>query len=334
MKLKTIGKAGCSFLFLFFTLQVFSFHPTEDIYDLGLKIKCYGNQSECYAKDDYWYEKFSLVKKDELKVKGDHYLFTVLKQEVLNSKLLKKAVVLAMDQVYDKDGAISKNKTTYYTPNRFVYTHTKDSDTLLFGASLHPYRPDLIDRIHEYADKAALFYINPEIQKFNIDSPQMELLAYKLSVAGVPLMIELNQYDNYKIDKILDTGVNVILTGKWFKGEGTSLTKFEYLTSLLTKYSNLYASIDELSIIGTWINYYYMVVYSAPWKQKLVYRSGYPNDHPLRLNSWFFPRLWGSDFIKKIDKVKDRRFDRTILFNIALNSPDDPFFLSKKIISR
>lgn len=80
MKLKTIGKAGCSFLFLFFTLQVFSFHPTEDIYDLGLKIKCYGNQSECYAKDDYWYEKFSLVKKDELKVKGDHYLFTVLKQ--------------------------------------------------------------------------------------------------------------------------------------------------------------------------------------------------------------------------------------------------------------
>ena len=102
-----------------------------------------------------------------------------MKNEIAKAQWVDKIVLLAFDQVYDKNGNIEKDKTDYYTPNRFIHMHTKDSTNLLFGASIHPYRPDLFQEVDRYESSANLFYINPTKQYFDLNTPQVELLAKK-----------------------------------------------------------------------------------------------------------------------------------------------------------
>jgi hypothetical protein len=334
MKLKTIGKVGCSFLlFLNFTYAQL-FKPQQEVVDLHINLRCYGFQSECYSKDNYWYEYFSPIKKAQLKKDGDQAIFNFYENELAKAKWVNKVVLLAFDQVYDKNGNTLKDKSEYYTPNRFIHMHTKGSTSLLFGASVHPYRADLFNTIDQYAPHANLFYLNPSKQHFDLNSAQVELLAKKLSVAGVPLMIDLSDPTNYNIERILKTGVTTILSGKWMKGDGTSLDKFKYLTSLHKTYSNLFASIDSLPLFGTWIDYFSMVIFTEDWEGKLVYGSGHPFDHPKLYSSWLYPKLWGTPFVEALNHVKDNRLDYALLFKRASDTRYETLYRSGEIIRK
>jgi predicted TIM-barrel fold metal-dependent hydrolase len=61
---------------------------------------------------------------------------------VRRSKCVDQFVFLALDQVYDKSGNVHKEQTHLYVPNDYLASLAKQNNRVLFGASVHPYRPD------------------------------------------------------------------------------------------------------------------------------------------------------------------------------------------------
>ena len=334
MNLKIIGKVGCSLL-LVINFSFASFDKLQvDIIDIHTKIKCYGHESECYTNEDSWYEYFSPVKKKTLEKKSDHYLFTKITETLSQSKYINKKVILAFDQVYKKSGELDKENTKFYVPNRFVYQNTKKNDRLLFGASIHPYRADLISELDKILDKSALVYISPSLQKFDLQSKQLVLMANKLYVGGVPLMIDMDGVENYEIEPLLETGVKIILSGQWMKEKNSKLDKYEYFSKLTIKYKNLFASVDSLPIFFTKVDYDFLVSHDDRWKDRLVYGSGYPKNYSTLFKSWFTPISWGTPFIEKIQESKNNKDDYTYIFKKSIDYNWKRTYQGSKVINQ
>jgi hypothetical protein len=68
---------------------------------------------------------------------------------VLNkSKFTDKAVFRALDMVYDEGGKSHlKDKTHLYVPNEYIVKLAQENSRVLFGASVHPYRPGCCDTL-------------------------------------------------------------------------------------------------------------------------------------------------------------------------------------------
>jgi len=61
---------------------------------------------------------------------------------ICGSKYVPKSVLLAMDRVYDENGNVCLDKTHLHVPNSYLASLAKENNRILFGASIHPYRPD------------------------------------------------------------------------------------------------------------------------------------------------------------------------------------------------
>lgn len=99
----------------------------------------------------YWSEKFQktaayvamlLVTKSLFKKASPARIKKVLFGAIKKSKLVSRSVVLALDEVYDKDGVKHPEWTHMHVPNKYVAKLSADNEKILFGASVHPYRPD------------------------------------------------------------------------------------------------------------------------------------------------------------------------------------------------
>jgi len=115
--------------------------------------------SGCYIapalRDSYkfrWYLRAFGVSRGELESSGDAIVFQRIAESLEASLSVQQAVVLAMDGVVDEHGALDKSRTQVYVPNDFVQRETDRYETLLFGASVNPYRSDAIDRV-DYGDR-------------------------------------------------------------------------------------------------------------------------------------------------------------------------------------
>lgn len=334
MNLKIIGKVGCSLLLVINFTYANLDQLQVDIIDVHNQVKCYGHESECYADDDFWYEYFSPIKRKTLAEKTDHYLFSKFSELLKDSKYIKKKVILAFDQVYSESGTLDRKNTRFYVPNRFIYQNTKDNDRLLFGASVHPYRSDLFSELDKVLPNSALIFINPYLQKFKLSSEQLLLMANKLFVAGVPLMIDMSKVDDHRIEHLLETGVKIILSGKWMKEDDSKLDKYEYFSQLTMKYKNLFASVDSLPIFFTKIDYDFLITHDNRWKDRLVYGSGYPNNYSPLYKSWFTPISWGTPFIEKIQESKSNKDDYTYIFKKSIDYNWQRTYQGSKVLNQ
>jgi predicted TIM-barrel fold metal-dependent hydrolase len=81
---------------------------------------------------------------------------------------LDKAVVLAFDAVYDRDGNFDTGNTHLYVTNDYAWELTQRHPKLLFGASVHPYRMDAVAELERCIQRGAvLLKWLPIVQNFN-----------------------------------------------------------------------------------------------------------------------------------------------------------------------
>ena len=88
----------------------------------------------------YWYIKItsgSLLRKLTF-----HDVKKKLISVVTGSRYVDKCVLLAMDRVYDHNGKPNNSETHLFVPNNFIAGLAQEYGRILFGASVHPYRPD------------------------------------------------------------------------------------------------------------------------------------------------------------------------------------------------
>ena len=109
---------------------------------------------------------------------------------VINSaKHVQRCVLLAMDQVYDEDGNVCQDKTHLHVPNSYLTRLAKENNRILFGASIHPYRPDW-ERELQYclARNAVLCKWIPSSQKIDLMHPKCLPFYEKLVEHNLPLL--------------------------------------------------------------------------------------------------------------------------------------------------
>ncbi len=116
-----------------------------------------------------------------------------IKSHLLNvingSRYVRKSVVLAMDQVYDADGHVRKERTHLHVPNSFMAGLARDNARVLFGASVHPLRPDWENELdYCLANKAVLCKWIPSSQGIDPSTPEFVPFYRKLAEARLPLL--------------------------------------------------------------------------------------------------------------------------------------------------
>jgi uncharacterized protein len=79
-----------------------------------------------------------------------------LAQTVNETCSLDKAVILAFDSVYEKDGSLAPQRTHLHVTNDYVIELCQRHPKMLFGASVHPYRRDAVKEIERCAKAGAV----------------------------------------------------------------------------------------------------------------------------------------------------------------------------------
>jgi mannonate dehydratase len=148
------------------------------------------------------------------------------------SKHVNKTVLLALDQVYDENSNVCREgKTHLHVPNRYLIELAGENNsiignnTILLGASIHPYRMDWEDELQYCLENnAVLCKWIPSSQQIDLMHPKClpfyeKLAEYNLPLlchvgpeAAVPPFDEISQELNSPrfLRPALDAGVKVI----------------------------------------------------------------------------------------------------------------------------
>ncbi len=187
---------------------------------------------------------YSMIEKEIIDMGGElvedgrltcrEYL-TFITEQLRMSEEIDELVLLAMDAVFDRSGTMDTVKTDLYISNTFLADNiarlnsTLDGKRLLFGASVHPDRPDWEEQLYEaIARDAVLIKLIPSTQHIDLDAKDDAGYRYEryfriLADKGVPLLCHVGpeysypegirnpELDDYHIlDAPLSCGVTVI----------------------------------------------------------------------------------------------------------------------------
>ena len=114
-----------------------------------------------------------------------------------------KVVCLALDHVWEEDGTARPDRSDFWTANAFV-RHLRDlvPEKVLFGASVHPFRPDFRERVLECIEQGAvLLKWLPSAQQFTLAHPKARAALEFLATAkgGEPLPLLLHVGGEYAV---------------------------------------------------------------------------------------------------------------------------------------
>lgn len=254
----------------------------------------------------YWSQKFEetaayfamlLVTKSIFKKVSTERIKTILFNAINESKYVNKSVLLALDAVYDENGNKHEEWTHMYVPNSFVQRCADTNDRILFGASVHPYRPDWQQELENCLQNGAVVckWV-PSSQQINPADAKCEPIYQKLAECGLPLLCHsgpeytiptsndmYNEYNNPKyLRKALEMGVNVIIAHCalpyfWFLDVDYQDDFDDFINLVRDAQENNWNLYADLSAVATTLRSAYMetVVEVIP-PEHLLFGSDFP----------------------------------------------------------
>lgn len=194
----------------------------------------------------------------ELLTEGDGLVIQRLSRTLARSRRVSTAVILAMDGVATKDGALDEAGTEMYIPNEFLAGEVRRYPNLLFGASVNPFRRNALQRLEEVAGAGAvLLKWLPSIQ--HIDPSDRSLIPFylRLKELDLPLLSHTgNEYsftrarnelgDPERLRLPLSLGVRVIAAHAAGDGRNQGEANFDRLFRL-REYPTFYTDISALT---------------------------------------------------------------------------------------
>jgi predicted TIM-barrel fold metal-dependent hydrolase len=103
---------------------------------------------------------------------------------------INRFVLLAMDGVYARHGQPAPDQTRWVVANDFVASLAEAHPSLLFGASVHPYRTDALDELQRVIGRGAcLVKWICSAQRIRLDDARCTPFYEMLAQHGVPLLV-------------------------------------------------------------------------------------------------------------------------------------------------
>jgi predicted TIM-barrel fold metal-dependent hydrolase len=342
-------------VFVWAILPARPFRPVEPIPAGIVDMHCHiagigAGGSGCFVSDklrnnwrfNIYLRSFGVSKKEVLK-KGDAILGDRISASLAQSKLVSKAVVLALDGLAGADGKLDTNHTEVYVPNEFVAAVCAQHTNLLFGASVNPYRADAIERlIWAKEHGAVLVKWIPPIMEINPDDPKLIPFYKKMVELNLPLLSHTGREGSFsrsaedfgdpeKLRLPLSLGVKVIAahiaSGDKYHGERGP----DRLARLMREFPNLYTDISALTQInrpGTLKE----ALTKPEFSGRLVYGTDFPLINTALVSPWYSMHLslrqkW------QIWRTKNP-WDRDVMMKDDLGVPTEVFARTTKMFGK
>lgn len=272
------------------------------------------------------------VTEDDLRRYGDWVVVRRLAEKVRPAADLDAAVVLALDAVWDRSGAMDRARTELYVPNEFVRAAIAPFPWLLYGCSVHPRRPDALARLDaEAAAGARLVKWLPNIMDLDCADPSLVPFYRKLRALRLPLLVHTGTEHSFtrtddtlgdpaKLELALREGVTVIAAHCAGEGKTNGERNLDRLVVLMARWPNLYADVSAVTLINHAGNLERLLA-TPGVADRLVYGSDYPLTETVLTSPWTavfrigFRRAW------RIAGIRNP-WDRDIAFKRALGLPD------------
>lgn len=242
--------------------------PQKNLIDVHVHLAAFPNETNgCFMSPEF--QKGFLVKlvRWKLGLKGEtadelnrSYVDRLLK-DLNQSQFVQKAVLLALDGVYDGSGALDKNKTHMLIGNDYVKKLVDEHPAaFLFGASVNPQRRDALDELARVIEKGAkLIKVLPPSQVFDPQEKRYQPFYRLLAEKKVPLLCHIGYEFSVTAGRqewgfperlrfALDEGVTVIgahacSSAVFFQGKFAVM-----LDELVSKYPNFYMDLSATTL--------------------------------------------------------------------------------------
>lgn len=264
---------------------------------------------------------------------------------------IDQCVLLAFDQIYSRAGAPLSEASYLYIPNDYVRkVAAQYADCFLYGASVHPYRPDGLETLEKVRSEGArLIKLLPNSQGFDPADPRLKRYYRKAADLGLPLLFHCGyEHTIPAIDQqygfperllpALEEGVTVVIAHGGSSGRFHLKETFGDTLRLLDKYDNCYA--DNSAMTNFWRSGYMLSLFNDTHihekfgvcagniQQKFLHGS----DYPIPITPLAF---WGR--ISKAHRQKigqlSNCFDLDLAIKRAVGFTDQCFVNAEKIIA-
>jgi len=249
-----------------------------------------------------------------------------LEQELRSSEEVDRAVLLAMDGVYDAAGRLDEKRTEFLISNDYLFSVTAARPCFLPGASVNPMRADALDEVDRCADKGAvLIKTLANAQVFNPADSRFKPYFRRLAKRGLPFLshvgfeFSLIGHDQSvgDVDRLipaLEEGVTVIAAHGCSSGLVFWEKHFRTMCALVRRYPNFYVDLSALTLpnrVGA-----LMRIRRRP---ELFSRLLFGTDYPLPV--FAYPALAGGGYLHA--RAAGNRFDRQVRVLRSLGIPVD-----------
>ena len=238
--------------------------------------------------------------------------------KLLEESVVDKALFLALDGVYELSGEFNQKKTQVICSNEYIWSLTKKSKKVLFGASVHPYRDDALTELERCKNRGAVLikWIPSTMEIDPINSkciPFYEYLAKHnimlLSHTGVEHTLQnSNNYLNHphRLKLAIKSGVKVIAAhsgGHMFLHERSH---YKAWREMALKYDNFYGDISAFCM-PTRVKYLRDISKTPALHHKVFYGSDFPV-YPLPISFIFKIGFKNYRALKKIKNPFDKAY--------------------------
>jgi predicted TIM-barrel fold metal-dependent hydrolase len=240
-------------------------------------------QSSIQARAGLWNLRLTLTQPDL-----DQAYVAYLLSRIERAGFLKQVILLAQDYTHTAGGERDTAHTPFYTPNDYVARLAREHPArFLFGASIHPYRPDALDELDRVAEMGALVvkWI-PNVQMIDLTDARCRAFYRRMALHKIALLPHVGdeqamfvagqQYgDPRGLAAALEEGVTVIAAHIASLGKRDGKSNFETLAEMFPKWPNLYADTSALTLFTRWRTLL-RAAESADLHARLVHGSDFP----------------------------------------------------------
>jgi predicted TIM-barrel fold metal-dependent hydrolase len=211
------------------------------------------------ARAGLWSYRLSLDD-PELDQRYVHYLLA----RVRSAGFLRHVVVLAKDWHHTDAGLAVPEHSPYFVPNDYVARLAGAAPELLFGASIHPYRPAALGApARPAAAGAVLVKWLPNTQNIDPRDRRARAFCRRLAELGMPLVTHTGDEhatfatrqelgDPALLAPLLEDGATVIAAHSASAGATGDESNFERLVAMFSRWPNLYADTSALTLVTRW----------------------------------------------------------------------------------
>lgn len=275
------------------------------------------------------------VTEAELHQHGDAFLLQKISRDLAASQHVAAAVILALDGVVDDAGRLDTQRTEVYIPNDFIADATTRFTNLLFGASIHPRRPDAIALLDRAAAQGAvLVKWIPSIMDIDPSDPRYIPFYQRLAHHRIPLLSHTGPERSFttatdalaapsRLRLPLEHGVVVIAAHAAAGSESEGFPDLVTLRRLMAEYPNLYADISALTQANR-LGALRDTLAAPECRGRLVYGSDFPLINTLLVSPWYYP-LALTESQRQAIAAMQNPWDRDVALKQALGVPSDVF---------